>query len=447
MYATAGRICAYLLVPVVLAGCGGTASRESHSPWRFPWQDDVLMTTATVRGVYTTTVKDTDEFNRIEPKRVRCTEPSPDVATAVSKSFGVGLTAAGKEPKSSIEAQLAASVASSNAQAVAQLGERLATIQLLRDGLYRACEAYANGAITPTTYTLIVSRIDDLMVTLLSTEIAGGAFGRDLAALGGSTTAAASATQAVGAASQKAVQLTKDVNDASTEVATKERELAELQAQKPTTTDLEANPDAQAEFDAKDKAKTAERDAAEAKRKEKHAALEKAVAELSVAQATYASSSAAANFKAGGGIDRAPSVEIAEQIAAIQKSYLADFNLDAIMAACVTELSQTIRQAENGESMLVKHCETLIPGVEDALNGSVELRNAELKSEVIIARADADAKRTGARAASARFALGRAIFDYCGKKPEAEQDNCVATQTKVFGLSAHEPPVSDGDDG
>ena len=388
-----------------------------------------------MRVVHRTKVEKTDPIsNRIEPEHVTCAEPSPDVATAISQSFGVGLTAAGKEPKSSIEAELAASVASSNAQSVAQLGERLATIQMLRDGLYRACEAYANGAITPTTYTLIVSRIDDLMVTLLSTEIAGGPFGRELAALGGSTTAAASAVQAVGAASQKAVQLTKDVDDASTEVATKERELAELQAQKPTTTDLEANPDAQAEFDAEVETKTAERNAAETKRVEKHAELEKAVAELSVAQATYASASAAATFDAGGGLERAPNAEIAEQIAAIQKGYLKSFSLEAIMAACITELSQSNEQ--NGASRLAKPCETLIPGVRRALNGSVELRKRELETDFIKAQADADATRIEARAASARFALGRSIFEFCEKKPETERDACVATQAKVFGLSA-----------
>ncbi len=53
------------------------------------------------------------------------------------------------------------------AEAMAQLGQRLATIQLLRDGLYRACEAYANGALDKSSYSMILSRFDDTMITLL----------------------------------------------------------------------------------------------------------------------------------------------------------------------------------------------------------------------------------------------------------------------------------------
>jgi hypothetical protein len=56
--------------------------------------------------------------------------------------------------------------------------ERTQTIQLLRDSLYRACEAYANGALSDTTYALLLSRYDDTMVTMLSSELVAGAFGR-----------------------------------------------------------------------------------------------------------------------------------------------------------------------------------------------------------------------------------------------------------------------------
>ena len=51
---------------------------------------------------------------------------------------------------------------------------RTQTIQLLRDGLYRACEAYMNGAIDQHQYNVILINADKLMITLLAIDgIAG----------------------------------------------------------------------------------------------------------------------------------------------------------------------------------------------------------------------------------------------------------------------------------
>jgi hypothetical protein len=57
---------------------------------------------------------------------------------------------------------------------VASIAMRTQTIQLLRDGLYRACEAYMNGAIDQHQYNVLLLNIDRLMVTLLGVDgIAG----------------------------------------------------------------------------------------------------------------------------------------------------------------------------------------------------------------------------------------------------------------------------------
>ncbi len=63
-------------------------------------------------------------------------------------------------------------------ESIIQLGERLAVIQLLRDKMYRACEAYANGAVDRVSYVLMLARIDKTMITLLSQEMITGAFRR-----------------------------------------------------------------------------------------------------------------------------------------------------------------------------------------------------------------------------------------------------------------------------
>ncbi len=121
--------------------------------------------------------------------RVVCAEPSPDVAVAIAKSISANLAATVTPPAGGAAVDARAELARSYAQKLTQLGERTNTIQLLRDALYRACEAYANGAITKTTYALMLSRYDSLAVTLALGELAAGAFGRPLATAGVETSA------------------------------------------------------------------------------------------------------------------------------------------------------------------------------------------------------------------------------------------------------------------
>src|SRR5205814_4453676 len=130
----------------------------------------------------------TVEDGRVKPRQVFCAEPSPDVAKAVSESLNISaaLDAVAKGRELPVEGALktAAAISRARAESLAQLTNRLATIQLLRDGLYRACEAYANGAVSETTYAIILSRFDKLMVTLLTGELVAGNFGQSLAVLG-----------------------------------------------------------------------------------------------------------------------------------------------------------------------------------------------------------------------------------------------------------------------
>lgn len=151
-----------------------------------------------------------DQVVKNHPHRIICAEPSPDVAQAISAAF----TAAGQ-----VDANVpqtgqfggSGSIGSSYAESIAQLGERLATVQLLRDKMYRACEAYQNGAISDTSYTLMLARFDKTMASMLASEIAAGAFGRNLATLGGSAS-----TGSVDP--QKLADAQKEVTDASTQL-------------------------------------------------------------------------------------------------------------------------------------------------------------------------------------------------------------------------------------
>jgi len=81
------------------------------------------------------------------------------------------------------DANAAAAIARSFAQQLVQLGERTTAIQLLRDALYRACEAYSNNAIDKTAYAQLLSRFDTLAATLVTAELGAGVVGRMLAGI------------------------------------------------------------------------------------------------------------------------------------------------------------------------------------------------------------------------------------------------------------------------
>ncbi len=61
-------------------------------------------------------------------------------------------------------------LANSLSEVASQIGKRNATVTLLRDGLYRQCEAYMNGLIDEVTYEQIANKYVNAMVTLLAIE-------------------------------------------------------------------------------------------------------------------------------------------------------------------------------------------------------------------------------------------------------------------------------------
>ena len=102
-----------------------------------------IATGANRRVILNVETHPTSRPGRVNPLRIVCAEPSPDVATVVANSFGASLNVLKKGNAAASGAQ---------SQALAQLAERTVTVQLLRDQMYRACEAYANGAISgPST--------------------------------------------------------------------------------------------------------------------------------------------------------------------------------------------------------------------------------------------------------------------------------------------------------
>jgi len=75
-----------------------------------------------------------------------CTEPSPDALSAFASAIGAG---------ASVPTQGAASASGALHEAAASIGLRTQSITLMRDSLYRLCEAYYNGQLSKAQVMLL----------------------------------------------------------------------------------------------------------------------------------------------------------------------------------------------------------------------------------------------------------------------------------------------------
>ena len=118
----------------------------------------------------------TERGGRNRDRKIVCAEPSPDALSASAASFSgaAAVTIPTAQGTSTGNASGSGGLAGGSSESVASLAMRTQTIQLLRDGYYRLCEAYMNGAIDENQYNVVLVNIDKLMVTLLGIDgIAG----------------------------------------------------------------------------------------------------------------------------------------------------------------------------------------------------------------------------------------------------------------------------------
>ncbi len=288
------------LAVVPLAGCENWSSvyRETSLD-----NGTTLITDAKQRVVVNTS--DYREAREGTNHRIICAEPSPDVAQAFQAALQAGAAVTNGQTK--VDANLALATASQ----IAQLGERLASIQLLRDKMYRACEAYANGATTQGGYISMLARVDKTMTAMLGMEMAAGAFGRSLATAGGSSS--------VTGADPAKVKAAQDALKTATDNFVKARDAYN------------------SESDATKKAALADQ-------------LRDAATKLNDAASQLAAMDIASALSAGGAAGSAPGVIAGKQgpdattagvIAAIHRNFIDDDGIDGLVDACVTELSQS----------------------------------------------------------------------------------------------------------
>lgn len=110
-----------------------------------------------------------------DPHMIVCAEPSPDAMSALALSV-----AGGVQNNSVGQANASASLA----ETAATIGVRTQSIQLLRDGMYRLCESYMNGAIDPLQYMVLWNRYQEMMLGLVAIEQLTGAVRAPAVAIG-----------------------------------------------------------------------------------------------------------------------------------------------------------------------------------------------------------------------------------------------------------------------
>lgn len=105
---------------------------------------------------------------------VVCAEPSPDALSSFASALAANANVSAKGAVPGLggiaDPTVGGGLASASAEQAAYIGARNATIQMLRDGLYRACEAYLNNTIDGFGYGLILANYGRLMGGLLMVE-------------------------------------------------------------------------------------------------------------------------------------------------------------------------------------------------------------------------------------------------------------------------------------
>jgi hypothetical protein len=116
---------------------------------------------------------------------VYCAEPSPDAMAAYAQAAALGVSIVGKG---------AGSGAGSSQSDISDIGLRTQSITLMRDALYRLCEAGANGQLTDISQTQLMARSQDLTAVVVAVEQLTGAVAANQSLLTGTSNASSSAS-------------------------------------------------------------------------------------------------------------------------------------------------------------------------------------------------------------------------------------------------------------
>lgn len=360
---------------------------------------DTVLVGAETRAILNTAASYDAIQNTVRQSRMICAEPSPDIAIASSRALE--LVADLRSPTGEA---ITVNAGFAIAQTFAQLGERLATIQLLRDGLFQACQMYVNGALPRVAYGVLLSGVGEALVTLSAIEFGSGAFGRTLAA--GSTTAGAGSLAGDSATPLlNAMQTALDA--ASTRLEAAEQALT-------TASGLEASVD---DRDQRIAAAQAEVATATASRD----AIVGSVAALSSAVAVSASGT---SNPPGGGVEAEVSDAAIAEIRQMQTAYINDINYQSMIVACITALDWSTTR--RGQINAPGEDDITLPEIcaKHILSESALQKAAVLASDHILRLAAFDLAARQAKAV-------QAAAQVCAKADAAAAQSCQALVTAL----------------
>ncbi len=142
-----------LSVLLVLAVAGCTSPNVDVKPVQFG-ESTGIVSGGTLRLV-------TERPRGVGFPRVVCTEPSPDYAASFNNTRKVTVRVPSKLGTSKAEGDI------SSTETLVEGSGRAEAILALRDGLYTACQSYANGVLGQDAYAIILSQYGSLLVTLI----------------------------------------------------------------------------------------------------------------------------------------------------------------------------------------------------------------------------------------------------------------------------------------
>lgn len=208
---------------VFMTGCANLNSQSRN----FEGFSTKILTTDASQRAFISVNRKGNEPHTFTP--VFCAEPSPDALIAYATSVGASVNVPGKA---------ALDLALAQQQTAASIGLRTQTIQLLRDGMFRLCEAYASGAIEEGDMDQLQRRYQNMMMGLLAVEQLTGPVVARQVALSSAVGAAVGKSIAdvvgqLGDVASKQAQAATDADAAKARVIAKKDEIKTLNAASP----------------------------------------------------------------------------------------------------------------------------------------------------------------------------------------------------------------------
>ena len=307
-------------------------------------RSEVLATDAQFRGIIVQDRRTADP--RWDPHgggaQVFCAEPAPDTARAFASSFGASLAT----QLSTVSPEALAAFSRATADAIAQL-VRSNPVNILRDGLYRACEAYANGAITDEEYRILLSGLDEAVVAMaLANEISGFApVGPTIEAAGGGNTVQTAGLNALGTDALAIVA--QELQVANTAVAQQQQHVDQLSRQAVV---IEDDPFA---FGIETSTELANAQV-ELERRQQELSRLRGTFEDSLEKITSAATTTRSSQIVSGESVPTISINAADRIAEIHRDYSQDISFDYLMVACMHALD--IELSREPPTLLATRC-------------------------------------------------------------------------------------------